>query len=218
MTHGGGTRRSVIALAGAVILMLSASACTSNAPESGPTSAISNGPTDGETRSDLAVEGKSPEEIAQEILDSVEIRDLQTVVAGKLKSGPNKFGAELAILAVEASESSTRLVIALRSTTGEEESLDRAALNVRTPLNPGIRDVSVTDPTAERVLMPFLAYGQGKDPLTESFCLCSDSPKTLNETWYPVYATLPALDPETSSVTVTIPGFDPVPDVSVTRK
>lgn len=218
MTHGVGRRRRIVALAGAVILTLSASACTSNDPEPEPTSTISNGPPDGGTTSEPPVERKSPEKIAQEIQDSVAVRDPEIVVVGKLKSGPSTFPAELAVLAVEASESSTRLVIALRSTTGEEESLDYAALNVRTPLNPGIRDVSVTDPTAERVLMPSLAYEKGKDPLTESFCLCSNSPKTLNESWFPVYATLPALDPATSAVTVNVPGFEAVPDVPVTRK
>lgn len=202
---------------GVLVLAASISACTSGEATPDPTDSDEQTSTSSQSPSQTAEQPKDPREIAQEIEDAVEVNEPDLVVSGELPSGPSTFPAELAVLGVEASDSSTRLVLALRSASGAEETLDLAAFNERTPLMHGIRDVSVTDPTAEKVLLPYLAFPKGKDPITTSFCLCSDSPKTLSESWFTVYATMPELDPSTSTVTVTVPGFEAVSDVPVTR-
>lgn len=205
-------RRHRVVLATVLLIAFSVSACTSgeDTPDQPLTPTSTNSTTDAP-----APEAKTPEQIAQEIEEQVLVREPEHVVSGELKSGPSAFSAELAVLGVEAAENSTRLVLALRSTTGAEETLDLAAFNEHTPLNPGIRDVSLTDPKAERILKPYLAFADGNGA-EASFCLCSDSPKTLNDTWFTVYATMPKLDPATTTVTVTVPGFEPVQDVAVT--
>lgn len=202
---------------GVLVLAASISACTSGEATPDPTDSDEQTSTSSQSPSQTAEQPKDPREIAQEIEAAVEMREPELVVSGELSSGPNTFPAELAVIGVEAAEASTRLVLALRSTSGKEEMLDLAAFNERTPLARGIRDVSITDPVAEKVLLPYLAFPKGEDPVTTSFCLCSNSPKTLSDSWFTVYATMPGLEPSTSSVTVTVPGFEAVPDVPVTR-
>ena len=209
--------RKVSAGVGALVLMAGLSACTSGEATPDPTGSSGGTTTNSESPGPSPEQPKDPREIGQEIEDAVEMRGPELGLAGELSFGPGTVPAELAVVAVEASDASTRLVLALRSTSGEEEMLDLAAFNERTPLAAGIRDVSITDPVAEKILLPYLAFPKGKDPITSSFCLCSNSPKTLNDSWFTVYATMPGLDPSTSTVTVTVPGFEAISDVPVTR-
>ena len=162
---------------------------------------------------------KSLEERTQEIEDGLALDEPAVVVAGKVPSGDGTFPAELAIIRVEATDVSTLVVFALRSTSGQDKDvLAPSAFSESTPLRPDMRDLSVTDPGAQTVLRPFLQFPQGEAPTAQSPCLCSLAPKALEEAWFPLYATVPALDAGTSSVTVKLSGFDEASDVPVTRR
>lgn len=212
--------RRLSAGVGALVLLFGISACSSG--DAAPDPTVSS---DGQTSTSTEAPGpepeqtKDPREIAQEIEAAVAVAEPDLIVAGKLPTpGRSRtFSAELAVLAVEATDSSTRLVFALRNTSGEDETVDPGVFNERTPLMGGVRDVTITDPTAEKVLLPYLAYPDGEDPITTSFCACSDGPLSLVDDWFTLYATLPPLDPATSSVTVAVADFEPVADVPVTR-
>jgi len=140
------------------------------------------------------------------------------VVEGEIPdTGDGTFAAQAGVVAVEAGESSTRLVVTLRTTSGAEETVPLDAFNEWSPLTMDVRDLSVTDPAAQTVLLPYLGLAEGKTPPDGTFCLCSASPKTLDGDWVTVYATLPPLDPATTTVSVDVPGFPTVTEVPVTR-
>lgn len=121
--------------------------------------------------------------------------------------------AELGVFRVEAGTTSTRLVIGLR-TPGDEVSVSAPALSIETW---DIAEVSLIDPVSESILKPFASRRPEAPAQTESFCACSDYPKTIGATWHPLYALVPALDAATTTVTVRVPGFPDVTDVPVTR-
>lgn len=139
------------------------------------------------------------------------------VVDGEIPTtGTGTFAAQAGVVAVEAGPASTRLVVALRTASGDEETVPLEAFNEWSPLTMDVRDLSVTDPVSQTVLLPYLGASEtsGSDG---TFCLCSHAPKTLDGSWFTVYATLPPLDPTTTTVSVDVPGFPTVTDVAVTR-
>lgn len=198
-------------------LALSLTACSSGGSAPGPSSTAGGETGASASTSSPGNQKKSLEERTQEIEDGLKMDEPELVVTGKIPSGEDAFPAELAIIQVEATDVSTLVVFALRSTSSQENPAPDA-FSESTPLRPDVRDLSLTDPGAEAVLRPFLQFPEDEAPTTQSPCLCSLTPKTLDETWFPLYATVPALAAGTSSVTVKLPGFDDVSDVPVIRR
>lgn len=62
-------------------------------------------------------------------------------------------------------------------------------------------------------LLPLIGIAPGTSEQDGSFCICSDSPKTVDGTGVTLDATFAALDAATTTVTVVIPGFEPMENV-----
>lgn len=209
------TRNRLWAALACVGLMAGLSACTSGQNTPGP----DNGGTDNATSvpTEEPEPSKDPRQIALEAEQAVSLKAPENVVKGTLATtGAKTYPAELTVLSVEANETSTRLVFALRNTSGTDEVLNPREMNERVPLMGGIRDVSITDPEAQRVLLPLLAFRKGEDPTTTSFCACSQGPLNLGDEWMVQTATFPPLEPSATTVTAKIASFEEVKDIPVT--
>lgn len=213
------TPRSTRRARGALCLLAAAllvAGCTGDdAPE--PTASGSGStPTPGATATEL--EGPTVADVEAMAGEQVGATEPMKVVEGEIPdTGDGTFAAQAGVVAVEAGASSTRLVVTLRTTSGAEEMVPLDAFNEWSPLSMDVRDLSVTDPAAQTVLLPYLGLAEGKTPPDGTFCLCSASPKTLDGDWVTLYATLPPLDPATTTVSVDVPGFPTVTEVPVTR-
>ncbi|NKX92130.1 hypothetical protein HF995_02390 [Sanguibacter hominis ATCC BAA-789] len=213
------TPRSAQRARGALCLLAAAllvAGCTGDdAPEPTASGSVST-PTPGATATEL--EGPTVADVEAMAGEQVGETEPMKVVEGEIPdTGDGTFDAQAGVVAVEAGESSTRLVVTLRTTSGAEETVPLDAFNEWSPLTMDVRDLSVTDPAAQTVLLPYLGLAEGKTPPDGTFCLCSASPKTLDGDWVTVYATLPPLDPATTTVSVDVPGFPTVTEVPVTR-
>lgn len=192
--------------------------CTGD-EEPGPTTSSTAGGTPSAGASTPAEpEGPTAAEVEATVGNQAGSPEPVKVVDGEIpQTGEGTFAAQAGVVAVEAGTASTRLVVALRTTSGGEETVPLEAFNEWAPLMMDVRDLSVTDPNAQTVLLPYLGLTEGKTAPDGTFCLCSASPKTLNGDWVTLYATMPPLTPETTTVAVDVPGFPTVTDVAVTR-
>lgn len=203
-----------LTLAGLVLL----GACTGAAEPSPTTPAVTSPGSAPSSSATPETEEKTPEEVESAVAGVLVGSEPAKVADGELaSSGTGTFGAQLGVVSVETGAASSRLVFALRTTSGSEEPVPLETFNEWAPLTKDVRDVSVTDTAAGKVLRPFLGLTEGRSAQDQSFCLCSSSPKTLNGDWVTLYATLPPIATSTTTVAVDVPGFPTVADVPVTR-
>lgn len=220
MTTISRTSRRARAAALALAATLLVAGCTGDDTPDPTTTGAGGTPVPGESTTVPSAEPEGPTaaDVEATVGEQVGTTEPTKVVDGELpRSGNGTFAAQAGVVAVEAGAASTRLVVALRTTSGDEEMVPLEAFNEWSPLTMDVRDLSVTDPTAQTVLLPYLGLAEGKTPPDGTFCLCSTSPKTLNGDWVTLYATLPPLTAETTTVSVDVPGFPTVTDVAVTR-
>lgn len=89
--------------------------------------------------------------------------------------------------------------------------------NEFTLLAADIRDVALEIEASGTTLLPLLGTRPDEPASSFSFCVCSDSQKTIDAEGITLDATFAPLAADTTSVTVLIPGFEPITDVPVTR-
>ncbi|MGO1316779.1 MAG: hypothetical protein ACTMIR_07070 [Cellulomonadaceae bacterium] len=118
--------------------------------------------------------------------------------------------ARVEVVAVTVGPISTELTFRLFTESREEMSLHASAFNEASPLTSDIRDVAIEEGALDRRHLPLLGTREGVKPADFSFCICSDSPKTIDADGVLLSATYPALDPATTAVTVDVPGFEPL--------
>lgn len=128
----------------------------------------------------------------------------------------HEFGARVSVTSIVANESSTQLRFVLSSEATEEQTVALIAFNEAHPLTIDIRDVALEDDGTGIRLLPLLGVPEGETVASGSFCICSDSPKTIDDQGVTLDATFGPLENDTAAVTVVIPGFDPMTEVLVT--
>lgn len=209
-------RRRAAALVPAILLVALAGCTPGDDPGPSPTPAVTDTGTGEVPTSPTTTDpgAADPTQVAATVAAAAALGDPVGSVQGTILSASlTQEPAELGVFRVEAGATSTRLVIGLR-TPGDEVSVSAPALSIETW---DIAEVSLVDPVSESILKPFASRRPEAPAQTESFCACSDYPKTIGATWHPLYALVPALDAATTTVTVRVPGFPDVTDVPVTR-
>lgn len=119
---------------------------------------------------------------------------------------------------VTASSHSTQLRFKLFTTEPGEVSVDYHMFNEFSPLTTDIRDVALENEAQGIRLLPLLGTGQNDLANKERFCICSNSPKTVDEHGVTLDATFAPLPQGTSTITVDIPGFDAIENIPVSWK
>ena len=163
--------------------------------------------------------GKSPEQVSSEIFAAIDAAPAIAEVTGQLESATTakSIDARISIESIEAGETSTVLKFTLYSQGGAEVGLPLDTFNEFRPLTKDIRDVAIVDVASAQRFTPYLGVADKDNPEESSFCLCSTAPKTINATGFPLYATFPPIGPDSTSVTVSIPGFKDIEGVPVKR-
>lgn len=163
---------------------------------------------------------RTPEEITEEVFDAAaeewESEPLAESTGQVPDAGTGLEPARVEVVAVTVGPISTELTFRLFTESREEMSLHASAFNEASPLTSDIRDVAIEEGALDRRHLPLLGTREGVKPADFSFCICSDSPKTIDADGVLLSATYLALDPATTAVTVDVPGFEPM-DVPVTR-
>lgn len=187
---------AVVALAAVLVV----GGCTSDSPE--PTSSGSASSPAGDEH-DYTVEGFAEEVLADDTLG--ELEDVGAV-SGAVGDGQ----VEVQVVEVLADADGAELVMVLRGDASGEMHTWSDSRGVY----PDIRAVDVVDTSSGWRLQPYtILDADGKVPVD---CACAEFPQRLTDDGEVVHALLPPLTAGTTSVTVEIPGLEPVADVPVT--
>jgi len=194
--------RSRVMTVAVAVLALAVAGCTSDDPQPSPTASRTAAATpDGQT-----VEGFAREMLELATTSGVD-EDLGTA------SGPvGKGTVDVRVVAMTADETGSELVLAL---TGATSSGDMTDWSASRGIYTDVRGIVVSGPESAWKLKAYtIPDEEHKTPVD---CTCSRFPKTTTaDDPFQVRALLPPLEDGTSSVTVEIPGLDPITDVPVT--
>ena len=174
-------------------------------------------PEPGAPSSAGAEPGRAAEDVAAEIFGSVTDVEPLAEADGVVTDGPRQTPVRVAVETVDASPESTLVTFTLYGTQQEEESLPLGAFNSTRMLKMDIRDVSIVDQDAQVRYAPYLGYEEGETVADAGFCMCSTAPKTVDTDGLTLYATYPPLAESSGSITLDIPGFDPIQGLPVSR-
>ncbi|MFH5822147.1 hypothetical protein [Georgenia sp. AZ-5] len=197
--------RGVVAAAAAVLVL---AGCSQSDPE--PAGETTGSPAAEET-------GKAAEEVTAEVFGSEADAEPLAEGDGVVTDGPRQTPVRVEVQAVEATPESTVVTFTLYGTTEEEQSLPLDAFNSTRMLMMDIRDVSIVDEGDETRYAPYLGYESGGTVAEAQFCMCSHAPKTVSAEGVLLYATYPPLAEGSETVTLEIPGFEPIEGLPVTR-
>lgn len=134
-----------------------------------------------------------------------------TIAAGG-QDAPSAVVAE--ILQVEALPDSTELVWRLKSANGDTVATNSFQLSKPPFLS--TRYVGLIDAAAKKTYFPY-TYAPAKADGADNACLCSGIPDEVGGKGTVLYSVMPPLPSSLATVDVTIPGFDPITDVKVSR-
>lgn len=206
------TRRAAVALAAALLALAGCSGSAAPSPSESP---------DGGSAADATAAPLTPQEVTEQVFASAaEVWDVVPLAesTGQVPdAGTGVEPARVEVVGVTVGPSSTELVFRLFTEAPEEVSVHATAFNQASPLTFDIRDVAIEEGALERRHLPLLGSREDVKLADSSFCVCSALPKTVDADGVLLSATYPALDPATAAVTVDVPGFEPMPDVPVTR-
>jgi hypothetical protein len=130
-------------------------------------------------------------------------------------SSSTTAGLTAEVVSVTVSGSTTLLHWRLKSSDGSSVSASGNWASGGTTTATDTRNVALLDTAAKVRLLPYLNAGQAIFGDTD--CVCSDTPRTVSATAVDMYATYPALAASSTTVTVSIPGFPAMANVTVTR-
>ncbi|WP_127126624.1 hypothetical protein [Georgenia sp. SYP-B2076] len=201
------TGRRAACVAAAVLVL---AGCTNAGRE--PTAPEPGGPSGAS-----AEPGKTTEDVAAAVFGSVADVEPLAEADGVVTDGPRRTPVRVAVETVDASPESTLVTFTLYGTQQEEEPLPLDAFNSTRMLMMDVRDVSIVDQDAQVRYAPYLGYEEGETLADAGFCMCSTAPKTVNLDGITLYATYPPLAESSRSITLDIPGFDPIEGLPVSR-
>jgi hypothetical protein len=132
---------------------------------------------------------------------------------GKLKTSSSTSPVVAEVLQVKNSSEATRVTWRLKSASGS--SVDTKSFQFARPPLFDTRLLGVVDPASKKTYHPYTyipASGDGSD----TSCVCSDLPDSVNAKGAELYAVLPPLPSGVTTVNVTLPGFKAMTGVKVT--
>ncbi|KSW29357.1 hypothetical protein [Cellulomonas sp. B6] len=195
------SRTTVVAALAAGVLLVAG--CSSDEPAPAPSSSGGAATADAGQDHDYTVEG-----FASSVLGDGTLDDLEDVgsASGEIEGGQ----VEAQIVSVVADAAGTELVVVLRGDDTGSPSRWSESRGVFTD----VRGVEVVDEAAGWRLQPYTILDVSGE--SDLGCACSEFPYRLGEDGTVVQALLPPLTEGTTSVTVALPGLEPVPGVAVT--
>lgn len=159
----------------------------------------------------------SPAEIIEQVFEEMENQESLAQTVGLVPDiSLEEFPAHVSVTSIVANDSSTQLRFVLSSESADEMIVALEAFNEAHPLAKDIRDVAIEDESLGIRLLSLIGVPDGESMASGSFCICSGSPKTIDDQGVTLDATFGPLEQDTIAVTVVIPGFDPMTDVPVT--
>ena len=160
---------------------------------------------------------QSPAEIIAQVFEGMENQESLAESTGLVPDiSLEEFPAHVSVTSIAANERSTQMRFVLSSESSGEMTVALEAFNEAHPLTFDIRDVALEDEASGIRLLPLLGVPEGETAVGSTFCICSDSPKTIDDQGVTLDATFGPLAQGTNAVTVVIPGFDSMTDVPVT--
>ncbi|WP_068403102.1 hypothetical protein [Kribbia dieselivorans] len=187
-------RASVVGLA----LALALAGCTGTSSENG-----GDGSSSSSTESSTESQGKSPEQLANEVADATPPEPAATMT-GELTNAASMSGstavdipAELGVVEVKATERSTVL-------TWEISSSRPAQVTSLTQVGTGFANINLITlvDTGGDKRYHVVEFADGKE------CLCGQPPTAVDSTPFRITTTYPALPAGVSKVRVDAPGFE----------
>lgn len=202
---------------GALVLGLLLVGC-SETPDPTSTTNLGSQSASPEPSSTPSPTALSAQELTEQTFDSfAKPISLATAQGEIMGTGTDLIPATLSIESVTPGPTSSQLRFQLYADGPGEPAVNLSAFNEFTPLAADIRDVALEIEASGTRLLPLLGTRPGEPASSFSFCVCSDSPKTIDAEGITLDATFAPLAANTTSVTVLIPGFEPITDVPVTR-
>jgi hypothetical protein len=130
-------------------------------------------------------------------------------------SSPQTTDLTAEVVQIAVSGSTTLLHWRLKSTNGSPVSASGNWASGGTSTVTDTSQVALLDTAGKVKLLPYVNAGQAIFGDTD--CVCSETPRTVSGTAVDLYGTYPALSANATTVTVAVPGFPAMANVTVTR-
>lgn len=190
------------------VAALALAGCTpGDAPD--PDVAPSGASSTPEQAEEWTVESLADALLAPDVLDVEPV----ATVTGTVASERGDWEVQVDVLEVLADEHGTDLSYVLRSPDGATTEVDRRPWGDGRDIWNDTRSIVLVAPDGER-LLPYTGYTTSRDG-ADAFCACGLMPRSLGEGDL-LGALLPPLEAGTSTVTLELPGLEPLADVPVT--
>ena len=193
------------------LVALSLAGCSSDSPAPVKSSSGSHGSV---SSSGTSTSGRSAAEAAiAEVMGSGDNLPVLGTSHGTLEASSGKSSVIAEILQVKNSAQATQVTWRLKSASGA--TADTRSFQFARPPLFDTRLLGVVDPATKKIYHPYTyvpAQGDGSD----TSCVCSELPNSVDTTGTVLYAVLPPLPSGTTTVNVTLPGFAAVTGVKVT--
>ena len=175
---------------GTLALLALAGCGTSNGvPDASPSSA-STEPGEPATTDPSGPPERTAEEVNAEVFEDAESPMVLAESTGVIKSSPTtEMPGRVAVTSITAGPTSTQLRFVLFADSPEEVGVDSSMFNEFLPLTMDIRDVALEPADKGVQLLPLIGIAPGTSEQDGSFCICSDSPKTVDGTGVTLDAT-----------------------------
>ncbi len=134
-------------------------------------------------------------------------------VSGTVTSEKGDWDVQVDVLGVQADADGTDLTYVLRSTDGSTTEVDRRPWGDGRDIWNDTRSIVLVAPGGER-LLPYTGYISSREG-ADDFCACGMMPRSVGEGDL-MGALLPPLPAGTTTVTLELPGLEPLADVPVT--
>lgn len=208
-----------IALSAMAVLTLGVAGCSDDSP-SGVTSGGSNSSSVGDAPtsagSSAASSAKGPSAADAAIAKVMGSSNKLPVLAssrGSLKTSTGSSTVVAEVLQVMRSPQATRVIWRLKSASSATANT-KSFQFARPPLF-DTRLLGLVDARTKHTLHPYTFVPSGGNGM-DNGCACSNFPDSVNTNGIVLYAVLPPLPADTSSVNVTLPGFKTMTGVRVT--